>query len=140
MFFPDYDSRMELTCVPEKNGQPMQVGTPVRFFKKEHVKEVGGGKLLGKFYPLKQYLNQLQTGTLTKVEMTPGKFSKKAYVYEITTPAGEVFNGSSDNTGYRTCISSILFVREGGARGGRKRTRAHKSRKSHKKRTRKHRK
>ena len=139
MFFSDYDSRMELTCVPEKNGQPMQVGTPVRFFKKEHTKEVGGGKLIGKFYPLKQYLNQLQTGTLTKVQVIEKPYSKKAYVYEITTPAGEVFNGSSDNTGYRTCISSILFVREG-VKGGRKRTRAHKSRKSHKKRTRKYRK
>lgn len=139
MFFSDYDSRMELTCIPEKNGQPMQVGTPVRFFKKEHTKEVGGGKLIGKFYPLKQYLNQLQTGTLTKVEMTPEKFSRKSYVYEVTTPNGQVFRGSGDNSVYRTCITDVFFVREG-VKGGRKRTRAHKSRKSHKKRTRKYRK
>ena len=139
MFFTDYDSRMELTCVPEINGQPMQVGTPVRFFKKEHVKEVGGGKLLGKFYPLKQYLNQLNIGRLTNLVIKPQKWSKD-YVYEVTDRKGEVFSGSSGNNGYRNCISSILFVKEG-ARGGRKRTRAHKSRKSHKnKRTRKHRK
>ena len=140
MFFTDYDSKMELTCVPEKNRAPIPQGSQVRFFQKEHTKEVGGGKLLGKFYPLKQYLNQLQTGTLTKVQVIEKPYSKKAYVYEVTTPTGKVFSGSSDNTGYRTCISSIMFVMEG-AKGGKKRTRAHKSRKSHNnKRTRKHRK
>ncbi len=149
-FFRGYNKNMELNCMPlNKYGQLKAVGDKVRFIGKDFVKKLKTGETATqtfmKYYPFNDSMNKIQTGTIKSISKNIIYKDLDIYTgnYEIELDDGKTIRGNPSSMG---CFhDNIFFVIEdsilpSGGKRLRKRTRAHKSRKSHKKRTRKYRK